>query len=65
MSLLVKMPLQKKLNKKIILFKKKLEKQEKNWKKNKENNSLIPINPDWNNINFSKERITYWSNSHY
>jgi hypothetical protein len=33
MSLLVKMPLQKKLNKKIILFKKKLEKQEKNWKK--------------------------------
>jgi hypothetical protein len=30
MSLLVKMPLQKKLNKKIILFKKKLEKQEKN-----------------------------------
>jgi hypothetical protein len=63
--LLVKMPLQKKLNKKIILLKKKLEKQEKNWKKNKENNSLIPINPDWNNINFSKERITYWSNSHY
>jgi hypothetical protein len=30
MSLLVKMPLQKKLNKKIILLKKKLEKQEKN-----------------------------------
>jgi len=46
MSLLVKMPLQKKVNKKIILFQKKTRKTRKKLKKNKENNSLIPINPD-------------------